>query len=95
MLEEVLARHPDLRLWLENAGYPFLDETIALMYRHQQVYADLSTIPWIIPREEFYRYLQALMGPRMTLKLWDADPPPPSSLLPVRKGCVRCTLPGG
>ncbi len=74
LLEEVLARHPDLRLWLENAGYPFLEETIALMYRHQQVHADLSTITWIIPREEFYRYLQALMGAGLGSRLmWGSD----------------------
>ncbi len=60
LLEEVLMKHPNLRLWLENEGYPFLDEMIALMYRYPQVYADLSTITWIIPREEFWRYLRAL-----------------------------------
>ncbi len=60
LLEEVLMKHPNLRLWLENAGYPFLDEMIALMYRYPQVYADVSTITWIIPREEFWRYLRAL-----------------------------------
>ncbi len=28
-LEEVLIKHPDLRLYMENSGYPFLGETIA------------------------------------------------------------------
>ncbi len=61
LLEEVLMKHPNLRLWLENAEYPFLEEMIALMYRYPQVYADVSTITWFIPREEFWRYLRALM----------------------------------
>lgn len=39
----------------KNAGYPFLDEAIALMYRYPNVYADLSTITWILPRNGFYR----------------------------------------
>lgn len=61
LLEEVLGRHARLRLYLENAGFPFVDETIALMYRYPQVYVDVSTITWIIPRPMFYRTLTALM----------------------------------
>ncbi len=74
LLEEVLVRHPNLRLWIENAGYPFLEEAIALMYRYPQVYADLSAITWFIPRNEFYRYLQALMGAGLGSRLmWGSD----------------------
>jgi uncharacterized protein len=74
LVEEVLVRHPDLRIYLENAGYPFLDEVISLMYRYPQVYADVSTITWIIPRAEFYRYLQALMGAGLGDRLmWGSD----------------------
>jgi hypothetical protein len=61
LLEEVLIKHPKLRLWVENAGYPFLDEMISLMYMYPQVYADLSTISWIIPRETFHDYLDNLV----------------------------------
>src|SRR5262245_57945285 len=60
-LEEVLQRHPKLRLQMEDAGFPFLEETVALMYRYPQVYADVSTITWVIPRAMFYRYLGDLM----------------------------------
>ena len=60
-LEEVLIRHPKLRLFMENSGYPFLGETIALMYRYPQVYGDLSTGTWIYPRETFHNYLRGLM----------------------------------
>jgi predicted TIM-barrel fold metal-dependent hydrolase len=73
-LEEVLLRHPNLRLWVENAGYPHLDEIIALMYRYPQVYVDLSTITWIIPRQEFWRYLKALMDADLGKRLmWGSD----------------------
>jgi predicted TIM-barrel fold metal-dependent hydrolase len=61
LLEPVVEKHPRLRLYFENAGYPFLDEAIALMTLHPQVYADISTITWIIPRDAFYRYLRALV----------------------------------
>jgi predicted TIM-barrel fold metal-dependent hydrolase len=61
LLEEVLNRHPKLRIYVENAAWPFLEEIIALMYRYPQVYADLSTISWIIPRPTFHSYLKGLI----------------------------------
>ena len=74
LLQEVLELHPNLRLWVENAGYPYLEGIIALMYRYPQVYADLSTITWVIPRKEFWRYLQALMDAGLGKRLlWGTD----------------------
>ena len=61
LLEPVIVRHPKLRIYIENAGYPYLDESVALMTQYLNVHADLSTISWIIPRSAFHRYLQALM----------------------------------
>ena len=61
LLEDVLVRHPKLRIFIENSGYPYLDEMIALMYQYPQVYGDLSTMTWIIPQSAFYDYLQRLM----------------------------------
>ncbi len=58
-LEEVLLRHPKLRLFIETSGFPFLGETIALMYRYPQVYGDLSLRKY--PRKMFYWYLRGLM----------------------------------
>jgi len=61
LLEEVLVSHPKLRLFVENAGYPYRDEMIAMMYQYPQLYADVSTITWVIPRIAFYDYLEALV----------------------------------
>lgn len=61
ILEEVLKRHPKLRIYVENAGYPFSDRMIALLYQYPQVYADLSTITWVIPRTAFHDYLKRLV----------------------------------
>jgi predicted TIM-barrel fold metal-dependent hydrolase len=61
LLEEVLVRHRKLRVFVENSGYPFLDEMIAMMYQYPQLYGDLSTITWIIPRPAFHRYVEALV----------------------------------
>jgi uncharacterized protein len=61
LLEAVLLRHPKLRLYLMHGGWPFLQETKAIMSVYPQVYADLAVIDWIIPREEFHEYLQGLI----------------------------------
>jgi predicted TIM-barrel fold metal-dependent hydrolase len=61
LLEEALVRHPKLRVYIMHAGWPFLDETIALMWAHPQVYAGLGVIDWVIPRAEFHRYLERLV----------------------------------
>ncbi len=61
LLEELLTRHPDVRVFVENAGYPYLDEMIAMMYQYPQLHADLSTITWVIPRTAFHDYLRALV----------------------------------
>lgn len=61
LLEEVLVRHPKLRLFVENAGYPYRDEMIAMMTQYPQLHGDVSTISWVLPRAAFYDYLQALV----------------------------------
>ena len=61
LLEEVLVRHRKLRVFVENSGYPFLDEMIAMMYQYPLLYGDLSTITWIIARPAFHRYVEALV----------------------------------
>jgi uncharacterized protein len=61
LLEEVMVRHPKLRIFVENTGYPYRDEMIAMMYQYPQLYGDLSTITWIIPRSAFYDYLKQLI----------------------------------
>lgn len=61
LLEEVIKRHPRLRLWVENAGYPFGDEIVSLLYMYPNVYVDVSTITWMIPRTAFHDYLRRLV----------------------------------
>jgi predicted TIM-barrel fold metal-dependent hydrolase len=34
---------------------------IAMMYQYPQLYGDLSTITWVIPRPAFHRYVEALV----------------------------------
>jgi predicted TIM-barrel fold metal-dependent hydrolase len=60
-LEDMLARYPRARVQLMHAGFPFADETVALMRLHRQVYADLGVISWTNSAPEFHQYLRRLM----------------------------------
>jgi predicted TIM-barrel fold metal-dependent hydrolase len=61
LIEEALNRHPKLRVNLMHAGWPYLQDTIALLFMYPQVYADLGAIDWALPRPEFHAYFGALI----------------------------------
>jgi predicted TIM-barrel fold metal-dependent hydrolase len=46
LLEDLLVRHPKLRIFIAHGGEPWRRETIALMQMYQQVYMDVGTI-WL------------------------------------------------
>jgi len=58
---KVLRKYPGLRIYLENAGWPFLEEVTSLMYQYPSVYADLSTILHLTPRSVAYSYMKGLV----------------------------------
>ena len=60
-LEDVLIRHPHLRLYVMHAGWPMIDRMIGLLYAHPQVYVDTGVIDYTQPRAEFHRYLRRLV----------------------------------
>jgi len=60
-MEEVLVRHPRLRVYLMHAGFPMLEDLLAVLYAHPQVYVDVGVIVYTQPREAFYRYLRAVV----------------------------------
>jgi hypothetical protein len=61
LLEGVLVRRPDLRLYVMHAGWPFLDEVLGLLWTYSQVYIDVAVINWVLPRAEFHHYLQRIV----------------------------------
>jgi len=61
LLEDVLVRHPKLRLYVMHAGWPMIDQMIGLLYAHPQVYVDVGVIDWTQPRKEFHAYLRRLV----------------------------------
>ncbi len=60
-LEEVLVKHPKLRVYVMHAGFPMLDDTLALLYAHPHVYVGIGVIVYTQPRPAFYRYLEAIV----------------------------------
>jgi predicted TIM-barrel fold metal-dependent hydrolase len=61
LLENLLIRHPKLRVYVMHAGWPMLNEMIYLLYLYPQVYVDVALIDWLLPRREFHRYLRSLV----------------------------------
>jgi len=60
-IAKVLRKYPGLRIYIENASWPFLEEVTSLMYQYPSVYADISTILHLTPRPVAYRYIKGLI----------------------------------
>lgn len=60
-LEDVILKHPKLRLYVMHYGSPLVEDTIALLYSHPQVYVDIAQNNWEFPRAHFYRQLKMLI----------------------------------
>lgn len=60
-LEEVLIRHPRLRVYIMHAGYPLIDDLRALLFAYPQVYVDVASIVYTEPRPAFYAYLREIV----------------------------------
>lgn len=73
-LEEVIMRHPKLRLWVMHYGSPFVEDMIALLYSHPQVYVDVAQNDWGFPKEHFYSQLKRLIDAGFAKRiLWGSD----------------------
>lgn len=66
---KVMRKYPGLRIYLENAGWPFADEVTSLMYQYPTVYADISTILHLTPRPVAYRYIKTLVENGLGMRL--------------------------
>ncbi|HEU0224951.1 MAG TPA: amidohydrolase family protein [Steroidobacteraceae bacterium] len=60
-LEDALLRHPRLRVYIMHAGWPMLDDLLAVLWAHPQVYVEVGAIDFALPRAEFHRYLQRIV----------------------------------
>ena len=73
-LEEVLIRHPRLRLYVMHYGSPLVDEMIAVLFSHPQVYVDIAGNNWAHPRPHFYGQLKRLVEAGFVKRImWGSD----------------------
>src|SRR3954452_23435826 len=75
LIEDVLVRHPRLRIFIMHAGWPFADEIQALLNSYPNVYVDLGAIHWYENRSAFHfcrkRLVDEVCGNRI---VYCADP---------------------
>lgn len=60
-LEDVLVRHPKLRLYVMHAAWPFRDHMTYMLDMYPNLYVDVSVLQWTIPRPAYYAYLRDLV----------------------------------
>jgi predicted TIM-barrel fold metal-dependent hydrolase len=64
LLDEVAREFPDLNLVVAHLGHPWIDECVALLGKHEQVYADISGLlgrPWQAYNALLKAYEQGVM----------------------------------
>jgi uncharacterized protein len=61
LLEDLLARHPKLRVQVMHAGYPMIDNMLTLLQASSHVYVDLAGLIWSYPLKEVNRYIERLV----------------------------------
>lgn len=47
LIDEVLIKYPNLKIYLMHSGIPFHENTLALMDQYPQVYCDLGAVLWV------------------------------------------------
>ena len=60
-LENVLIRHPKLRIYAMHYGSPLVEETIAMMFSYPNLYVDVACNDWSNPRAQFYGQLKQMV----------------------------------
>jgi predicted TIM-barrel fold metal-dependent hydrolase len=61
LLEELLARHPKLRVQVMHAGYPMIENMLTLLQANSHVYVDVAGLIWSYPLREVNRYIERLV----------------------------------
>jgi predicted TIM-barrel fold metal-dependent hydrolase len=61
LLEDLLVRHPKMRIYVMHAGMPMTDEMIMVLNAHPQVFVDIAADNVGVPRPEFYVHLRRLV----------------------------------
>ncbi len=60
-LENVLLKHPKLRIYVMHYASPLVDEMIAMMFTHPNLYVDVACNNWSFPRAQFHDALKRMV----------------------------------
>jgi len=66
LLEEVLVRHPKLRIYVMHAAWPSVDRMIYLMCMHPQLYVDIAGLQYVIARPAYMTALRTFTDAGLT-----------------------------
>ena len=61
LLEDVLRKHPQLRIYVMHYGSPLVDEMIAMMFTYPNLYVDVALNNWGFPRAQFHDALKRMV----------------------------------
>jgi predicted TIM-barrel fold metal-dependent hydrolase len=76
-LEEVLFRHPKLRIYVMHYASPLVDEMIAMLSTYSNLYVDVAANDWNSPRAQFYEHLKRLVDAGFGKRImFGSDPGP-------------------
>ncbi len=89
-LEVVLHRHPGLRIYVMHAGWPFIENMIAIMHTYKNVYVDTAFINTALPEQELYYVLRRFVGAGLGERImFGSDPHPGAIALSIRTAYER------
>lgn len=54
LIEDVLIKHPKLRIYLMHAGEVFYEHAVRLMFAYPQLYTDIAVLLWVHPLTKSY-----------------------------------------
>jgi len=54
LIEDVLVRHPNLRIYIMHAGEQWHERTLRLMEYYPQLYTDVAVLLWVTPTAQRY-----------------------------------------
>lgn len=61
LFEPVIASRSELTAYLMHAGWPYVEETKAMMYIYPKLYVDVGVLAWALPEAEFHSVLRELI----------------------------------
>jgi len=89
-LEGVLQRHPGLRLYVMHAGWPLIENMIAVMHTYRNVYVDTAFVNTAVPQDELHYVLRRLVGAGLGRRvMFGTDPHPGAITLSIRTALER------